>query len=118
MLRLSLVVGVWLTTISAVLAADPKLPKELALVPVDGLGFFSFNLDQSREHPGLKKFYSEWDQTSVLKALPKLGGNLKKGHFQVLFCDGSVRVMKSDTPEAKLKAFITTDGGEPVRQDE
>ena len=45
--------------------------------------------------------------------LPKLGRRQPNG-FNVLFGDGSVRFIKSTTPEATLKAYITTNGGEVI----
>ena len=45
--------------------------------------------------------------------LPKLGRRQRNG-FNVVFCDGSVRFIKSTTPEATLKAYITTNGGEVI----
>ncbi len=45
--------------------------------------------------------------------LPKLGRRQANG-FHVIFCDGSVRFIKSTTPEATLKAYITTNGDEVI----
>ncbi len=45
--------------------------------------------------------------------LPKLGRRQANG-FNAAFCDGSVRFIKSTTPEATLKAYITTNGGEVI----
>ena len=45
--------------------------------------------------------------------LPKLGRRQPNG-FNVVFCDGSVRFIKSTTPEATLKAHITANGGEVI----
>ncbi len=45
--------------------------------------------------------------------LPKLGRRQPNG-FNVVFCDASTRFIKSTTPEATLKAYITTNGGEVI----
>lgn len=45
--------------------------------------------------------------------LPKLGRRQPNG-FNVVFCDSSTRFIKSTTPEATLKAYITTNGGEVI----
>ncbi len=45
--------------------------------------------------------------------LPKLGRRQANG-FNAAFCDGSVRFIKSTTPEATLRAYITTNGGEVI----
>ena len=45
--------------------------------------------------------------------LPKLGRRQPNG-FNVVFCDGSTRFIKSTTPEATLKAYITANGGEVI----
>jgi prepilin-type processing-associated H-X9-DG protein len=49
--------------------------------------------------------------------LPKLGGVFRDG-MNVLFCDGSVRFLEADIPAAKLKALITTNGGEAFALDD
>lgn len=59
-----------------------------------------------------------WTMPEVLlydrnQPLPKLGG-LFKGLSLALFADGSVRSIRNDLPEDKLRAWITKDGGEPV----
>jgi prepilin-type processing-associated H-X9-DG protein len=47
------------------------------------------------------------------RPLPRLGGHFSGG-FNVLFADGTVRLIPGDTPEATLKALITRNGGEMV----
>ncbi len=59
-----------------------------------------------------------WTMPEVLlfdrnQPLPKLGG-LFKGLSLAIFADGSVRPIRNDLPEDKLRAWITKDGGEPV----
>ncbi len=59
-----------------------------------------------------------WTMPEVLlydrnQPLPKLGG-LFKNFSLAAFADGSVRSIRSDLPEDKLRAWITKDGGEPV----
>jgi hypothetical protein len=49
--------------------------------------------------------------------LPKLGGHFAKDRFGVALCDGSVRVMDAKMPAAKLKAYITINGGELIQDD-
>jgi hypothetical protein len=44
--------------------------------------------------------------------LPRLDS--RSGYFLILMADGSVRMVKPDTPEATLRAVITRNGGEAV----
>ena len=48
--------------------------------------------------------------------VPKLGGLFKNLSLAV-FADGSVRSIRNDLPEDKLRAWITKDGGEPVDEE-
>lgn len=48
------------------------------------------------------------------RPLPKLGGLGFSGGFNALFADGSVRFVKTDTPQAVLRALFTRAGGEPI----
>jgi prepilin-type processing-associated H-X9-DG protein len=50
------------------------------------------------------------------KPLPKLGG-LFKGGFNAAFCDGSVRFISETIAEKTLRALITPNGGEVIRDD-
>ncbi len=50
------------------------------------------------------------------KPLPKLGGYFR-GAFQAAMADGSVRSFTDRTPEATLRAYITANGGEVIRDD-
>jgi prepilin-type processing-associated H-X9-DG protein len=45
--------------------------------------------------------------------LPPLGGNIRSG-FNVLYADGSARLIPTGTPETTIKALITRNGGEFV----
>src|SRR5439155_733028 len=47
------------------------------------------------------------------KPLPKLGGLFPDG-FHAVFCDYSTRFIPKDTPEDKIRALITWQGGEKV----
>jgi len=51
---------------------------------------------------------------SADKKLPKLAGLYEKG-FNVLMADGSVRFMSDKTPEATIRAVITRNGGEVIK---
>jgi len=50
------------------------------------------------------------------KPLPRLGSYFR-GSFQVVMADGSVRSFTDRTPEATLRAYITANGGEVIRDD-
>jgi hypothetical protein len=64
----------------------------------------------------------------ALAQLPPLGGAFETStrpfdrtagldFFHVLFGDGSVRMLKKTMPESTLRAMITRDGGEAIRDD-
>ncbi len=62
-----------------------------------------------------------WTMPEVLlydrnQPLPKLGG-LFKGQFQVALADGSVRSIRREMSDDKLRAWITKDGGEPFNDE-
>jgi Protein of unknown function (DUF1559) len=64
----------------------------------------------------------EWTKPEDLdaspdKPFPKMGGLGWRNSFQVLMADGSVRSFKLDTPDDKLRAWVTHSGGEKVPLD-
>jgi hypothetical protein len=64
----------------------------------------------------------EWTKPEDLdaspdKPFPKMGGLGWRNSFQVLLADGSVRSFKLDTPDDKLRAWVTHSGGEKVPLD-
>ncbi len=50
-------------------------------------------------------------------APPKLGDQLFKGRFQVVFLDGSVRTFNTSIKDQTLKAYITINGGEVINDE-
>jgi hypothetical protein len=61
----------------------------------------------------------EWTKPDDLdaspgKPFPKMGGLGWRNGFQALMGDGSVRMLKYDTPEETLRGLVTHSGGEPV----
>jgi hypothetical protein len=64
----------------------------------------------------------EWTKPDDLdaspgKPFPKMGGMGWRKVFQAAFADGTVRILKLDTPEATLRALVTYNGGEPLPAD-
>lgn len=51
---------------------------------------------------------------SAKNPLPKLGGSPFEKGFHVGFADGHVKFLPLDTPESKLRAMITRNGGEKI----
>jgi hypothetical protein len=51
------------------------------------------------------------------KPLPALGATFQ-GYFHASFADGSVRLLRKDTPDATLRAMITRNGGEEVNRNQ
>ncbi len=63
----------------------------------------------------------EWTKPDELaydakKPLPKFGSNPDTKGFHVGFVDGRVIFLPLDTPEAKLRAMITRNGGEKIEK--
>jgi hypothetical protein len=64
----------------------------------------------------------EWTKPDDLdatpgKPFPKMGGLGWRKGFQALLADGTVRLLRPDTPEATLRSLVTHSGGEAVPPD-
>jgi prepilin-type processing-associated H-X9-DG protein len=93
------------------LFADPRQPTSVRTI-IDGTSFTIAVTEAKTAVPWTKPDDLPFDPKSNV---PLLGaGSVHPGGFNVLFCDGSVRFLKSTIDPATLKALITTNGGEPI----
>src|SRR5260370_36821594 len=73
------------------------------------------------------KIIEAWDQVPWTKPdelpfdpdgpLPRLGGIMKDGSFRAALADGSVHIIRKGTSEETIRALITRNGNQEIRED-
>lgn len=96
---------------------EPRLPKDVLSIATIADGAWNTILVVEAGDP------VEWTKPDDLdaapgKPFPKMGGHeWKGGGFQVLMCNGLVRMVKPSVSEATLRAAVTHNGGESLGPD-